>query len=83
VGWWGIPWGPIFTVPALVTNLRGGIDVTESMLASLSPGLGSTQPMPARLDLGGGVVRRGACGYMNGPNRQSGKGCRQPLGSTA
>jgi hypothetical protein len=24
VGWWGIPWGPIFTIQALITNLRGG-----------------------------------------------------------
>lgn len=28
LGWWGIPWGPIFTVGTLWTNLRGGVDVT-------------------------------------------------------
>ncbi len=29
LGWWAIPAGPIFTIRALVNNLRGGIDVTE------------------------------------------------------
>ena len=24
IGWWGIPWGPIFTIQALRNNLRGG-----------------------------------------------------------
>jgi Fe-S cluster assembly iron-binding protein IscA len=24
-GWWGVPWGPIFTVIAVVSNLRGGL----------------------------------------------------------
>lgn len=28
-GWWGIPWGPIWTIQALVRNLRGGTDVTD------------------------------------------------------
>jgi len=28
-GWWGIPWGPIYTVGALGTNLGGGKDVTH------------------------------------------------------
>lgn len=27
-GWWGIPWGPIYTVGALIKNLSGGEDVT-------------------------------------------------------
>lgn len=35
-GWWGIPWGPIYTVQALVTNFRGGKDVTQDVLASLA-----------------------------------------------
>lgn len=41
-GWWGIPWGPIFTIQSLVTNFRGGKDVT----ASVSPYL--TQAPAAR-----------------------------------
>jgi hypothetical protein len=28
IGWWGIPWGPIFTVQSLWVNLRGGHDMT-------------------------------------------------------
>jgi hypothetical protein len=35
VGWWGIPWGPIYTIGSLVTNLGGGKDVTEEILAGL------------------------------------------------
>ncbi|MBN8886639.1 MAG: hypothetical protein J0I77_13025 [Rudaea sp.] len=35
VGWWGIPWGPIYTVGSLVSNFRGGKDVTEHVLANL------------------------------------------------
>jgi len=35
-GWWGIPWGPIFTVQSLVTNFRGGKDVTAELSAHLS-----------------------------------------------
>lgn len=35
VGWWGIPWGPIYTVGSLVNNFRGGKDVTEQVLANL------------------------------------------------
>jgi hypothetical protein len=31
LGWWGIPWGPIYTFGVLATNLRGGIDVTDGV----------------------------------------------------
>jgi hypothetical protein len=34
-GWWGIPWGPIFTVQALITNFRGGKDVTDQLLTKM------------------------------------------------
>ncbi|HEX6502736.1 MAG TPA: hypothetical protein VF011_05775 [Terriglobales bacterium] len=33
LGWWGIPWGPIFTIQSLVTDFGGGKDVTAQMLA--------------------------------------------------
>ena len=36
-GWWGIPWGPIFTIQSLFTNLRGGKDVTANLAALLGP----------------------------------------------
>ncbi|MCB0509420.1 MAG: hypothetical protein H6579_04540 [Chitinophagales bacterium] len=32
MGWWGIPWGPIYTIGALFTNLGGGKDLTEEIL---------------------------------------------------
>jgi len=31
LGWWGIPWGPIYTIGALSNNFRGGKDVTEQI----------------------------------------------------
>lgn len=36
VGWWGIPWGPIYTIGSIFTNLRGGKNVTQEVLASLN-----------------------------------------------
>ena len=37
LGWWGIPWGPIWTITALSTNLKGGKDVTAQVAAQLKP----------------------------------------------
>jgi len=34
-GWWGIPWGPIYTIGSLYTNLTGGKDVTQTVLDSM------------------------------------------------
>lgn len=31
-GWWGIPWGPIFTLEAVYKNLNGGNDVTAAVI---------------------------------------------------
>jgi hypothetical protein len=44
LGWWGIPWGPIYTVQSLWVNFKGGRDVTAEVLGSMrsapqSPGL--------------------------------------------
>lgn len=47
VGWWGIPWGPIFTIQAVVTNCRGGKDVTKEITASLVRPAPASQPAPA------------------------------------
>jgi len=41
LGWWGIPWGPIWTIATVVANLRGGRDVTNDVVRALSP-----QPAP-------------------------------------
>jgi hypothetical protein len=34
-GWWGIPWGPIYTVQSLWVNLKGGHDVTLQAATAL------------------------------------------------
>ena len=31
-GWWGFPWGPIFSVQCLYTNLTGGKEVTADVI---------------------------------------------------
>ena len=35
-GWWGIPWGPIYTIGSLHTNLKGGKDITQEVLRSIN-----------------------------------------------
>jgi hypothetical protein len=30
-GWWGIPWGPIFSIQSLITNFKGGKDLTAEI----------------------------------------------------
>jgi hypothetical protein len=37
-GWWGIPWGPIYSVMSLFTNLSGGKNVTGEVLAAMQGG---------------------------------------------
>ena len=34
-GWWGIPWGPIYSVQSLARNARGGEDVTHLLVNTL------------------------------------------------
>lgn len=36
-GWWGIPWGPIYTVQSLAVNFKGGKDVTAELSARWQP----------------------------------------------
>jgi len=36
-GWWGIPWGPIFSVQSLIVNFKGGKDVTAEIAGRLEP----------------------------------------------
>src|SRR3954471_19703711 len=33
LGWWGIPWGPIYTVQSIWVNSHGGRDVTGQIMA--------------------------------------------------
>jgi len=46
LGWWGIPWGPIWTIQALVVNFGGGTDVTQQVLAAVAP---RATPTPQRV----------------------------------
>lgn len=43
MGWWGIPWGPIFSIQSLIVNLKGGKDLTAEISASM---VRSTAPAP-------------------------------------
>jgi hypothetical protein len=36
LGWWGIPWGFIYTPQVLYRNLKGGTDVTPAVIATLN-----------------------------------------------
>ena len=36
LGWWGIPWGPIWTISSVITNCRGGRDITPQVVQALS-----------------------------------------------
>jgi hypothetical protein len=31
-GWWGFPWGPIWTIATVIKNAQGGTDVTQAVL---------------------------------------------------
>ena len=35
LGWWGIPWGIIYTLECFLKNTNGGMDVTTSMMRYL------------------------------------------------
>ena len=36
-GWWGFPFGPIYTIQSVVKNFSGGVDVTFDVLAQMQP----------------------------------------------
>lgn len=36
VGWWGFPWGFIYTPWSVIQNLQGGTNVTTAVLQSLA-----------------------------------------------
>ena len=42
LGWWGIPWGPIWTIGTVAKNLGGGTDVTAHVLGASA----ATAPIP-------------------------------------
>lgn len=42
LGWWGIPWGPIYTIQGVWINFSGGKDVTQEVLASMTASVQKT-----------------------------------------
>ena len=45
LGWWGIPWGPIYSIQSLITNFKGGKDITPKPAA----------PAPAKVPVVAGI----------------------------
>lgn len=35
-GWWGIPYGPKYTLDSISTNTRGGKDVTDEVMSTVA-----------------------------------------------
>lgn len=35
LGWWGLPWGPIYTIGATYKHITGGTNVTSDVLSHL------------------------------------------------
>jgi len=52
-GWWGIPWGPIWTISTTITNLSGGKDVTHEILARIGAPTTTTMGGPPGLAVSG------------------------------
>lgn len=36
LGWWGFPWGPIYTIGSIIQNCAGGKDVTQEVIQALN-----------------------------------------------
>ena len=36
LGWWGIPWGPIYTIGSMITNFSGGKNITLEVISSFN-----------------------------------------------
>ena len=36
-GWWGIPWGPLYTIKAIINNSSAKHDLTQQILAKMTP----------------------------------------------
>lgn len=35
-GWWGVPYGPLYTIRSMKLNLKGGLDVTDDIMKNLT-----------------------------------------------
>lgn len=36
VGWWGIPWGPVYTIGSAYHHIVGGKDLTQAVMSHLA-----------------------------------------------
>ena len=45
VGWWGIPWGPIYSIQSLFVNFKGGKDVTSEVARQFNVGPVAAPPV--------------------------------------
>ncbi|MDD5742306.1 MAG: hypothetical protein PHX87_02645 [Candidatus Peribacteraceae bacterium] len=45
LGWWGFPWGPIYTIQSIANNFSGGKDVTKEIMSSIDS---DEKPSPAK-----------------------------------
>ncbi len=56
-GWWGFPWGPVYSISTLYQNCRGGMDVTEAVMATFSGQQRAAQLMARRpkVPVGAGI----------------------------
>jgi hypothetical protein len=47
LGWWGIPWGPIYSIQSLYYNLGGGKNITEAVMTDLYRQVNRAAPVSA------------------------------------
>jgi hypothetical protein len=47
-GWWGIPFGPIYSCQALATNFRGGKNLTTEVVAAIGKPAPASAPIQAK-----------------------------------
>jgi len=45
-GWWGLPWGPIWTIRSIWRCLHGGTDVTDVLMERLEVAYADRQLEP-------------------------------------
>ena len=62
VGWWGFPWGFIWTPMVIYRNLVGGTDVTAEALADLGIDLSETAAAAAPAPVQAGYIQ-----FLSGP----------------
>src|SRR5258708_17394683 len=46
MGWWGIPWGPIFTLQSLITNFKRWKNLTKHLSPPIRPALPTPSTTP-------------------------------------